>query len=117
MALFAKLKSKLHLQLTHSEHASSHGGQVLLDALARRFDLWKKIQDIACLDPRTRQSSGFTPAANIAQIIFTLTSGGSSLADAERLSKDKVLMDLLGLQKGADQTTLGEWLRAFRAGA
>jgi len=112
MPLFTKRKSKLHIQLTNSEQASAHGGQLLIDALARRFDLWKKIQDIASLDPRSRQSSGFTPAANIAQIIFTLSSGGCSLADAERIGKDKVLMDLLGLDKGADQTTLGEWLRA-----
>lgn len=112
MALFTKRKSKLHLQLTNSDHASAHGGQVLIDALARRFDLWKRIQDISSVDPRTRKGAGFTAAANVAQLIFALTSGGASLADAERLGKDKVLLDLLGLDKGADQTTLGEWLRA-----
>jgi len=48
---------------------------------------------------------------NLAQLLFTLTSGGASLADAERLAQDRVLMQLLGLDKGADQTTLGEWLR------
>jgi len=45
MALFSKGKTKLHLHLTNSEHASAHGGQVLIDALCRRFDLWKRIQD------------------------------------------------------------------------
>jgi hypothetical protein len=55
---------------------------------------------------------GFTPAAHVAQLIFALTSGGASLADAERIGHDRVLMNLLGLKKGADQTTLGEWLRA-----
>jgi hypothetical protein len=29
------------------------------------------------------------------------------------MGKDRVLMDLLGLAKGADQSTLGEWLRAL----
>jgi hypothetical protein len=50
--------------------------------------------------------------SNVAQLLFTLTSGGASLADAERLAQDCVLRELLGLEKGADQTTLGEWLRA-----
>jgi hypothetical protein len=112
MALFSKRKTKLHLHLTNSEHASAHGGQVLIDALCRRFDLWKRIQDEPSLDPRKRPAVGFTPAAVIGQLLFTLTSGGVSLADAERLGQDKVLLDLLGLDKAADQTTLGEWLRA-----
>jgi len=112
MPLFTKQKTKLHVQLTNSEHASAHGGQVLVDAVARRFNLWKRVQDEPSLDPRKRQGAGFTPAANMAQLIFTLTSGGVSLADAERLGLDQVLLDLLGLDKGADQTTLGEWLRA-----
>jgi hypothetical protein len=112
MPAYTKRKTKLHLDLTNSDHASAHGGQVLIDALARRFDLWRRIQNIPSLDPRKRQSAGFAPAANIAQLIFTLTSGGASLADAERIGQDQVLMRLLGLDKGADQTTLGEWLRA-----
>lgn len=112
MPLFTKRKTKLHLELTNSDHASAHGGQVLVDALCRRFDLWRRIQQEPALDPRQRQNVGFTPAAHIAQLIFALTSGGASLADAERIGDDRVLMNLLGLAKGADQTTLGEWLRA-----
>ena len=112
MPAYTKQKTKLHLHLTNSDHASAHGGQVLVDALCRRFDLWNRIQQQPSLDPRQRRNVGFTPAANIAQIIFSLTSGGASLADAERIGQDRVLMGLLGLAKGADQTTLGEWLRA-----
>ena len=112
MPAITKQKTKLHLKLTNSDHASAHGGQVLIDALCRRFDLWKRLQQEPSLDPRQRQNIGFTPAAVIAQLIFTLTSGGASLADAERIGQDRVLMNLLGLAKGADQTTLGEWLRA-----
>src|SRR5579863_1695086 len=112
MPLFTKRKTKLHLELTHSDHATAHGGQVLVDALCRRFDLWKRLQSEPALDARQRQNVGFTPAANVAQLIFALTSGGASLADAERIGQDRVLLDLVGLEKGADQTTLGEWLRA-----
>jgi len=112
MALFTKRKTKLHLELTNSDHATAHGGQVLVDAFCRRFDLWKRLQAEPSLDPRKRCGAGFSPAAIVAQLLFTLTSGGASLADAERLGQDRVLMKLLGLDKGADQTTLGEWLRA-----
>jgi hypothetical protein len=112
MPAYTKRKTKYHLQLTHSDHATAHGGQVLIDALCRRFDLWARLQQEPALDPRQRQNIGFTPAAIIAQLVFSLTSGGACLADAERIGQDRVLMNLLGLAKGADQTTLGEWLRA-----
>lgn len=112
MPLYTKRKTKLHLQLTNSDQATCHGGQVLVESLCRRFGLWQRLQDEPSLDPRQRKGAGFTPAANVAQILFTLTSGGASLADAERLGQDRVLMNLLGLAKGADQATLGEFLRA-----
>jgi len=109
---FTKRKTKLHIQLTNSDQATAHGGQLLVDALCRRFGLWELIHAQPSLDPRKRTSVGFSPVANFAQLLFTLTSGGASLADAERLGQDRVLMDLLGLEQGADQTTLGQWLRA-----
>jgi hypothetical protein len=112
MPAFTKQKSKLHLLLTNSDHATAHGGQVLVDALCRRFGLWKRIHQEPALEHRVRTGAGFSPVANTAQLLFTLTSGGASLADAERLGLDRVLLDLVGLAKGADQTTLGEWLRA-----
>ena len=112
MPAIHKQKSKLHYTFTNSEQATSHGGQVLVDALCRRFDLWRKLDQIESLDPRTRTASGFAPSAVVSQLLFTLSSGGLSLADAERLGQDRVLLELIGLAKTADQTTLGEWLRA-----
>src|SRR5208337_2471101 len=111
MPVFTKRKSKLHIELTNSNQATAHGGQVLVDALCRRFNLWQRLHEEPSLDPRKRTGSGFSPVAHVAQLIFTLTSGGASLADAERLGQDGVLRQLLGLDKCADQTTLGEWLR------
>jgi len=107
-----KQKSRFHCTFTHSDQATCHGGQILVDALCRRFDLWRKLDQIEPLDPRTRKGSGFAPSAAVAQLLFTLTSGGCSLADAERLGRDQVLLELIGLAKAADQTTLGEFLRA-----
>src|SRR3982750_3641158 len=98
MPAFTKRKTKLHIQLTNSDQATAHGGQVLIDALCRRFDLWKRIEQEPALEHRKRSGAGFSPAANIAQLVFTLTSGGASLADAERLGQDQVLLDLLGLE-------------------
>lgn len=112
MALFHKHRSAFKLELANSDQATAHGGQILIDALCRRFGLWPKIRQRPLLDPRVRKSLGFTPEAIMAQLLFTFTSGGSSLRDAERLGKDSVLLDLLGLDKGADESTLGEWLRA-----
>ena len=73
MPLYTKRKTNLHIQLTNSDQATCHGGQVLVDALCRRFDLWKRLQDEPCLDPRKRTGAGFTPAANVAQMLFALT--------------------------------------------
>jgi len=112
MPCFTKQKTKLHLQITNSDQATAHGGQVLVDSLCRRAGLWQRLHDEPSLEVRKRTGAGFSPEAMVAQLLLTLSSGGASLADAERLGKDRVLMALVGLAKGADQTTLGEWLRA-----
>jgi hypothetical protein len=112
MRYFRKHRGRYRLQVTNSEQASAHGGQVLVEALCQRFGLWGRLRQCPPLDPRTRKDQGFAPDAIVAQLLFTLTSGGVSLADAERMGQDAVLLALVGLDKGADQTTLGEWLRA-----
>jgi hypothetical protein len=112
MRCFKKRTSRFRIELTHSDQASAHGGQVLVEAMCQRFGLWERVRKCQHLDPRKRTDQGFSPQANLAQLLFTLSSGGVSLADAERLGRDPVLLELLGLDKGADQTTLGEWLRA-----
>jgi len=112
MPLFTKQKTKLHIEITNSDQATAHGGQVLVDALCRRAGLWQRIHDEPSLEVRKRTGAGFSPVAVVAQLLFAFTSGGASLADAQRMGKDRVLMNLLGLPKGTDQSTLGEWLRA-----
>ncbi len=112
MPAFRKQKSRLHLELTDAGQATAHGGQVLVDALCRRFDLWHQLDRLPGLDPRKRTGAGFFPSVLSAQLIFNFTSGGVSLADAQRLGQDRVLLALLGLARTADEATLGEWLRA-----
>ncbi|MDD2708844.1 MAG: hypothetical protein PHV34_12735 [Verrucomicrobiae bacterium] len=52
--------------------------------MCQRYGLWEKLEGIPGLDVRTRTSVGFSSRAMVAQLLFCLTSGGSSLADAER---------------------------------
>lgn len=115
MRAFKKKNCPYHLDLTTAENISSHGGQVLIDSMARRFGLWDQLAAIDGIDPRKRQSSGFSPTSITAQMIIGFSSGAVSLADMERLGTDQVLLNLIGLSKGADQSTLGEWLRAQSA--
>lgn len=109
---YRKRKTTYKFELTGKGRSTAHGGQVLVDALCRRFNLWERLSNVQGLDPRKRKGSGHDPEALAAQIIFALTSGGASLADAERIGQDAVLLESVGLEKVADQTTLGEWLRA-----
>ncbi len=112
MPAFKKKNSRFHFDIASGEPLSSHGGQLILDSLARRFGLWDQLAALDILDPRKRRGSGFSPAALISQIVLGFTSGATSLADMERLGSDPILLELVGLSKGADQSTLGEWLRA-----
>ena len=112
---YRKRKTGYRFELTGKGRTTAHGGQVLVDALCRRFRLWERLSRMEGIDPRKRKGSGHDPEAVAAQLIFTLTSGGTSLADAERIGQDPVLLESVGLEKVADQTTLGEWLRGQTA--
>lgn len=109
---YRKHKTRYTFELTGRGRSTAHGGQVLIDSFCRRYRIWERLAAIKGLDPRKRKGSGHDPEAMAAQIIFTLSSGGTTLADAERLGQDAVLLESVGLEKVADQTTLGEWLRA-----
>jgi len=107
-----KRKTRYEFRPGEQGRTTAHGGQILVDALCRSFSLWEKLAAVPGIDPRTRKKSGYDPEALAAQIIFTLTSGGTNLADTERLGEDPVLLEAIGLEKTADQTTIAEWLRA-----
>ena len=70
MPAFTKQKSNLHLELTNSNQATAHGGQVLVDALCRRFGLWQRLHNEPSLDPRKRTGASFSPAAIIYNGLF-----------------------------------------------
>ncbi len=83
---FRKKSSNVDMVLQDARGATVHGGQLIVDALAKDFGLWEKIQACGCMDPRKDKSRGFFPEAIVAQILFNFCSGGISLADAGRLS-------------------------------
>jgi hypothetical protein len=108
---FKKRKTRFLFKADETCKTTAHGGQVLVDAICRRFGLWESLATVPGLDPRKRKSSGHDPEAYAAQVIIGLTSGAVTLKDMERLGEDPVLMEAIGLDKTADASTLGEWLR------
>jgi len=106
---------RFDIELLPSDQASAHAGQLSVLALLNQFDLWERVQQAVALDSRLQKSKGFDPEVLVAQLVFCFTSGGVSLADAERLNEDTALKALLGIEAFADHTTLGEWLREVGA--
>ncbi len=80
-AHYRKRKTRYAFELTGKGRTTAHGGQILVDALCRRFRLWERIARVEGIDPRKRKTSGHDPEAMAAQIVFMLTSGGSTLAE------------------------------------
>lgn len=93
------------------QEASVHGGQLAVAALLEEFGLKARVEQEPALDPRTHRGKGFEPLVYVTQLLHSFTSGGVSLADAERLNEDAPLKALLGVEKLPDQTAVGEWLR------
>jgi hypothetical protein len=112
---YGRKASRFQIEFRSSEQASAHGGQLAVHAVFEQFGLWKKIRAASGLEVRTHQGKGYDPEVYVGQVLFCLASGGVSLADAERLNEDVSLKEMLGMEKFADQTALGQWLR--QAGA
>lgn len=111
MAAITKKDSRLKLQFVANADHSIHAGIVAVEAMARRFDLWNKLRQRSCLDPRKDRHRGFGPEVIVGQVIYALCSGGGCLSDSEALNDDPLAREVFGVKKFADQTQVGEWLR------
>lgn len=111
MPLIRKRSPKLRFEFVAAKKQSTLGGLPALEALAQQFDLWKKLRALPGLDPRSRTSHGYSPELIVAQLLYCFCAGGASLADAERLNDEPLVRQLARVEKFADQTQLGEWLR------
>jgi hypothetical protein len=106
-----KRSPKIRFEFVAARKQSTLGGLPALEALAQQFELWEKIRALPGLDPRSRTSHGYSPELIVAQLLYSFCSGGASLADAERLNDEPLVRQLARVNKFADQTQLGEWLR------
>lgn len=112
MPAIHKGSPKIKFQFVAAKRQSVLGGLPAIEALAQQFDLWTKLRRLSAIDPRQRKGSGFGPDAIVAQFLYCFAAGGASLADAERLEADPLARRLARLDAFADESTLGEWLRA-----
>ena len=112
MAEIKYAPKKFKIQFVANDDASIHAGLPVIEAMARRFGLWKKIRDMRVLDPRRDRSRGYSPEVIVGQLIYALCEGGGCLSDSEALNEDPFVRELFGVKKFADQSQVGEWLRA-----
>lgn len=110
-----KRRSKLRLEFVANRNASILGGLPAVEALCEQFGLTTKLRAIPGLDPRKRKSQGYSADLIVAQLLYCFCTGGDSLADAERLNDEPLAKLLSRVENFADQTTIGEWLRAQTA--
>ena len=111
MPAITKQDTRLKLQFVANTDHSIHAGLVAVEAMARRFGLWDKVRQIRCLDPRKDRKRGYGAEVIAGQLIYALCSGGGCLSDSEALNDDPLAQELFGVEKFADQSQVGEWLR------
>jgi hypothetical protein len=111
MPALTKRSPKLRLEFVANKAHSVHGGLPAVEALCQQFGLWEKLRAVPGLDSRKRKTQGYSAELMVAQLLYSLTSGGGSLADAERLNEEPLAKVLARVPAFADQTTVGQWLR------
>jgi DDE family transposase len=112
MPAIHKRRSRIRLECVANDKASVHGGLPAVEALCEQFGLWDKLRALSVLDPRRRKNRGYSPEVIVVQLIYSFTWGGISLADAEDLTQEPLAKLLARVGNFADQSTVGEWLRA-----
>jgi len=102
-----------HVEIHDAQAAQVFGRvpRLAVAALLEQFGLKGRVAREPALDPRRHRGKGFDPLVYVTQALFSFTSGGVSLADAERLNEDGPLKAFLGIEKFPDQTARGKWLR------
>lgn len=112
MPAITKKSSRLKLEIHPNHDLSVTGGLIAVEAIAQEFGLWRKLAALTALDPRRDRTRGFGPEVVAGQLIAALCSGGTALVDSERLNDDPLAKQLFGVAKFADESQVGEWLRA-----
>lgn len=111
MPAITKKESRLRLEFVENKDHSIHSGLVAVEAMAQRFGLWQRIGKLSSLDPRRDKRRGYSPEVIVGQLIYALCTGGGCLSDSEALNEDPLAGKLFGVERFADQSQVGEWLR------
>ena len=111
MPAITKKETRLKLKFVANTDHTIHAGLVAVEAMARRFGLWEKVRALQCLDPRKDKKRGYSPEVIVGQLIYALCSGGGCLSDSGARNDDPLARELFGVDKFADQSQVGQWLR------
>jgi hypothetical protein len=112
MPAVTKKDRRIKLQLVANKDHSVSGGLIAVEAMAQHSGLWDKLRLNRCLDPRKDRSRGYSAEVIAGQILYALCSGGTGVVDAERLNDNPLAKELFGVEKFADESQVGEWMRA-----
>lgn len=94
------------VNIAKRDRFSVHGGQILIEALCRRYKIWDDFPEAQLPNP----IGGFSSQAMVAQLLFSFAMGVPILESGDRFRRDPVLLELLGLESAADEATLRAWL-------
>jgi hypothetical protein len=103
----------IEVQFNTMKQASARGGVFVIKSFAQDYGLWERVRAEASLDPRKQKGKGYDPVVYVATFLFGFTSGGTNMADFERLNAEEGLKEFLGIKNFPDQTTQGQWLRSI----
>ena len=101
----------IELDFDSTKKATARGGVFVIKAFAQEFGLWDRVRLEPALDPRKQKRKGYDAVVYVATFLFGFCTGGTNMADFERLNQEEGLKEFLGIKSFPDQTTLGEWLR------
>jgi hypothetical protein len=96
---YTKKDRRIGIEFRPSSQATAHGGQMAINAVAGGFGLWQRVRNEPRLDPRIHTGKGYDSVVYVTALLFGFTSGGDSLADAERLEDDESPKLPLGVRK------------------
>lgn len=117
--VFIKNSRNMDKVLEGARRATAHDGRLRVDALAEEFTLLGTSSALLIVRSMQgqKQKPGFSSEAIVAQGVLSFWLGGTSLSDAGCLRGDGALGELPGMERWADDTTVGKWLRAQDAAA
>ena len=108
MPWLRKKTKRPFVNIVKRQRFSVHGGQLLIEALCRRFKIWDDFPEAKLQKP---PGVGLSQEV-VAQLLFSFAMGLPFSKSGECFRRDPVLLELLGLESATDEATLLAWLKA-----